>query len=296
MKSFRIIFAFILILLFNSLIQGNELSDYYFPDKLGSFWVYEDHDGNEFTRFATEEINIDDKTFRAFSYEPAIEDWQDYKYIMHPFLYQVSDEWISLYVGNDLENATKSIVSNKLEEVIATMRQQMVEKLPDGIKMEFDYSVQPNAQDYFYLMPISVDKNDDWIAMDLQLRIVLKLDIQGIPIEIPEELKSVSATTNLVETGSIVGTESIETKAGIFDDCLKIQYNITAKTNTSLPPEFKQLLPDQETGGSTTTIWIAPNVGIVKYMREEDNTDVVETMELINYEIKNENPETSNEK
>ena len=292
MKPFRMSFLFLLFLLFIPLIQSGEVSDYYYPDKLGSFWVYEDQNRNEFTRFAIEETNIDNDTFRAFSYEPAIEDWQDYKYIMHPFLYQVSDEWISLYVGNDIENATKSLVSNKLEDVIATMRQQMAERLPDGIIMEFDYSVLPNAQDNFYLMPISVDKNDDWLAMDLELKVVLKLDIQGIPIEIPEELKSVSATTTLEEIGSIVGTESIETKAGVFNDCLKIQYNVTAKTDTTLPPEFKQLLPDQETGGSTTTIWMAPNVGIVKYMSEEDNSDDVETIELINYEIKNENTQS----
>lgn len=295
MKSFRIFFALILILFFSPFIQSVELSDYYFPDELGSFWVYEDQDGNEFTRYAIEETHIDDETFRAFSYEPAIEDWDDYKYIMHPFLYQVSNDWISLYVGKDIENATKSLVTNKLQEVTATMREQMVEKLPDGIKMEFDYSVDPTAQDNFYLMPISVDYNDEWMAMDLELKVVLKLDIQGIPIEIPEELKSVSATTTLEETGSIVGTESIETNAGIFDDCLKIQYNITAETDTSLPPEFKQFLPDQETGGSTTTIWMAPNVGIVKYVRVENNTDVVETIQLVNYDVKR-NTHTNEEK
>ncbi len=295
MKSFRMIFTLILILLFSSIIHSNEVADYYFPDKLGSFWVYEDQDGNEFTRHAIEETNVDGVSFRAFLYEPAIEDWEDYKYKMHPFLYQVSNDWISLYVGNDIENCTKSLVTNKMQEVIATMRQQMAEKLPDGITMEFDFSVETIAQDYFYLIPISVDNNDEWIAMNLKLKVVLKLDIQGVPIEIPEELKSVSATTTLAETGSILGTESIETKAGIFDDCLKIQYNISAITDTTLPPEFKQFLPDQETGKSTTTIWFAPNAGIVKYSSEELDSGVVETIELINYKIKNENTEESKE-
>ncbi|MCG9127160.1 hypothetical protein JT359_06105 [Candidatus Poribacteria bacterium] len=291
MKSFQIIFTLILTFLLSSIIQGNEVADYYFPDELGSFWVYEDHNGNEFTRFAIEETNVDGNTFRTFSYEPQIEDWEEYKYIMHPYQYQVSDDWISLYVGEDIENGTKSIVTNKLQEVIATMREQMVEQLPDGITMEFDFSVTPTAWDYFYMMPIPVDSNDDWIAMKLELKVELKLDIQGIPVEIPEELKSVSATTNLEEAGSILGTESIETDAGRFDDCLKIQYKVTATTDTTLPPEFKQFLPDQETGGSTTTIWLAPRIGIVKYINAVDNSDEVETIELKNYEIKTDKSE-----
>ena len=288
LKSFRLFFTIIFILLFTSIIKSNELANYYFPDKLGSFWVYEDQDGNEFTRYAIEETNIDGVSFRTFRYEPEIVDWEDYKYIMHPFFYQVSNDWISLYVGNDIENGTKSLVTNKMHEVIATMRQQMVEKLPDGITMDFDFLVKPTAQDYFYLMPISEDNNDEWIAMNLDLKVVLKLNIQGIPIEIPEKLKSITATTTFAEIGSIIGTESIKTNAGIFDDCLKIQYSLTAKTDTTLPPEFKQFIRDQETAGTTTTIWFAPNIGIVKYTREKDAGDV-ETIELINYEIKNDN-------
>ncbi|RKU30088.1 hypothetical protein C6497_05070 [Candidatus Poribacteria bacterium] len=295
MKSFRLFFTIIFILLFTSIINSNEVAKYYFPDKLGSLWTYEDQDGNEFTRYAIEETTIDGVSFRAFSYDPEIDDWEDYKYIMHPFLYQVSDHWISLYVGNDIENGTKSIVTNKMQEVVATMRQEMAEKLPDGITMDFDFSVEPTAQDYFYLMPISEDNNDDWVAMNITLKVVLKLDLQGVPVEIPEELKSITATTTLEQTGSILDTESIETNAGIFDDCFKIQYRLTATTDTSLPQEFKQFLPDQETGGSTTTIWFAPNVGIVKYTSEEDSGDV-ETIELTNYEIKNDNAQENNEK
>lgn len=275
-----------LVFCFSSLLQSDESGNYYFPDKLGSYWVYEDQDGKEFTRLAIEETEVNGGTFRAFSYEPAIEDWEDYKYGIHPLLYQVSDDWIAFYVGNDIENRTKSLVSKKLEDVIATMRLQNANELPPGISIEFDYSVEPTAQDYFYLLPIPTDSNDEWIAMQIDLKIVLKIDIQGAPVEIHEELKTISATASLIQTGTIAGSESVDTDAGTFDDCIKIEFKTKSKTDTTIPPEFKQILQHQDTRESISTIWIAPNVGIVKYYQEIENSEDVETLQLIRYEIK----------
>lgn len=295
LKKFRSIFALLLILGLGVTVFANEWATFYFPDKLGSFWVYEDQDGNEITRHAVEEKEVDGETYRAFSYEPAIDDWEKYLYVVHPFLYQVSDEWVALYVGDDIESATKSILTKKMEEAIAVMRQQTEGQLPPGVTMDFDYSVEPKAQDYFYLFPTPVAYNEEWVAMELDIKVTMSLDIQGAPIEIPEELKNITATTNIVETGNVIGTETIETDAGTFEDCIKVEYRTKTTVNTELSDELKQLLPEIPTNESVSTLWLAPNVGIVKYTSKQEKSDKEHIVELKSYEIKADESENENE-
>jgi hypothetical protein len=277
-------------------LLANEWATYYFPDKLGSFWVYADQDGNELTRYAVEEKNIEGETFRAFDYKPEIDDWEQYLYPVHPFLYQVGEEWVALYVGDDIELAAKSILSKKLDETLATIRQKFSGQLPEGITMDFNYAIEPNAQDYFYLFPTPVKYNEEWVAMQLDVKVKMKLDIQGSPVDVPEELKSLSSTTNVVETGNVIGTEVVETQAGTFEDCLKIEYRTKTTINTTLPNEFKQLLPERQSAESVTTLWLAPNVGIVKFRSKQENSGDVKTLELKNYEIQSNESENTDSK
>ena len=263
---------------------------------LGSSWVYEDQDGNELTRYAVEEKDVEGETFRAFDYEPEIDDWEKYLYPVHPFLYQVGEEWLAFYVGDDIELAAKSILSKKLDETLALIRQQTAGQLPEGITMNFNYTIEPKAQDYFYLFPTPVKYNEEWVAMQLEVKVKMKMDIQGAPVEIPAELKSLSSTTNVVETGNVLGTETVETQAGTFDDCLKIEYRTKTTIDTTLPTEFKQLLPEQQSAESITTLWLAPNVGIVKFRSGLENSDDVKTLELKNYEIQPNESESGDSK
>ena len=296
MKYFRSIFVLLLIFGLSALLFANEWATYYFPDKLGSSWVYEDQDGNELTRYAVEEEDIDGKTFRAFEYEPEIDDWEKYMYAVHPFLYQVGDEWVAFYVGDNIENATKSILTKKLDETLAIMRQQTAGQLPPGVTIDFDYTIEPRAQDYFYLFPTSVAYNEEWVAMELDVKVEMTMDIQGAPVEIPAALKTVSSTTNVVETGNVIGKETVETEAGTFEECLKIEYRTKTTVDTELPPEYKQLLPEQQTNESVSTLWLAPNVGIVKFKSEQENSDEVKTLELKSYEIQSDESENGKNK
>lgn len=277
-------------------LLANEWATYYFPDKVGSSWVYEDHDGNELTRYAVEEKNVEGNTFRAFEYEPEIDDWEKYMYAMQPFLYQVGDEWIAFYVGDDIENATESILSKKLDETLAIIRQQTAGQLPPGVTIDFDYTIEPKAQDYFYLFPTPVAYNEEWVAMELDVKVGMTMDIQGAPVEIPAALKTVSSTTNVVETGNVVGKETVKTEAGTFEECLKIEYRTKTTVDTELPPEYKQLLPEQQTNESVSTLWLAPNVGIVKFESEQENSDEVKTLELKSYEIQSDGSENGESK
>ena len=82
----------LLILGINAALIADEQSNDYFPHASGSFWVYEDQDGNKLTRRAVAEKTIEDETYHAFSYEPLVEDWIDYEHYVHPNFYQIRND------------------------------------------------------------------------------------------------------------------------------------------------------------------------------------------------------------
>ena len=75
LKKFHVVLSLLLIFGFSATLVGKEKTDTYFPHAIGSYWVYEDQDGNELTRRVIESKNIDGETYHAFSYEPTFEDW-----------------------------------------------------------------------------------------------------------------------------------------------------------------------------------------------------------------------------
>ena len=64
----------------------------------------------------------------------------------------------------------------------------------------------------------------------------------------------------IMETGIVKGTETVVAAAGTFEDCLKVEYR-TETTAVFDPPPDEMDPP----GEIVTTVWFAPNVGIVKF-------------------------------
>ena len=291
LKKFRSIFSLLLIFGFSATLLGNEWANYYFPDKLGSYWVYEDQDGNELTRTAIEAEEIDGETYRAFNYDPELADWKDYEYYVRPGFYHVGEEWVSFFVGEDVENATEAVLTKQLDEGLVVLEQQMAGQLPPGVTVDFQHTIESKAQDYFYLFPTPAAFNEEWTAMQIEVTVTLNLDIQGAPIEVPEELKNLTSTVTVVETGNVTGTETVETAAGTFEACLKIEFQTETTTDVGVPEEVKQQLPEQQSDESFTTVWLAPNVGIVKFEHKHEHSDEVRNLELTKYEIKSDESE-----
>ena len=114
---------------------------------------------------------------------------------------------------------------------------------------------------------------------------------------------------SIFETGIVLGTETVETAAGTFEECLRVEYRTeTTAVITPQPP------PDDvdPPGETVTTLWFAPNVGIVKYHQQmdyiflemiPDEEDLpippgptLRTLELKRYEIKTATPENDGSK
>ncbi len=273
---------------FSVVLMGNEPAKNYFPGTLGSFWVYEDQDGNEFTRHAIEREEIVGKTFAAFSYEPELEDWIEYSPFISPSLYKVSDAGITLVVGDEVEKAVKARLSKEMESVreIFTIQQ------PDDA--DFNYEIKAEAHKHSYLLPTPIVLNEEWDVN--QIKASLALDLQG------NEQLTIDYTIN--ETGIIRGTETVETAAGSFEGCLKVEYRTETTAIITPIPSPDEVDPPGET---VTTVWFAPNVGIVKFNQKMNYTflDMIKddgglekppdpepkTFELKKYEIKTAEPE-----
>ena len=206
LKRFRVIFSLLLILGFSATLVGKEGADTYFPHTFGSYWVYEDQDGNELTRRAVETKTIEGETYHAFSYEPTFEDWADYDYHIHPHLYQVGEERITFWVG-DVEKAVKARLTKEVETF-----GKILEKNFDLL-----YDIEVEAQDAFYVLPTSVTFNEKWDTTQIKAKVTMTPD----PPQDPEET---ICEFTIVETGKVLGTENVETPAGTFEDCLKIEY------------------------------------------------------------------------
>ena len=283
LNKFRVAFSLLLIFGFSATLLGKERKDAYFAHVPGSYWVYEDQDGNELTRRAVEKKEIEGETYHAFSYEPTLEDWADYDYHIHPNFYQVGEERITFLMGDAAQKAIKAHLNKEMGALRTILRLMM-----EGFDLL--YEIEAETEDAFYVLPTSVTSNAAWEAMQINAKITMRSDPPQDPEEIIFEI-------TVAETGKVLGTEDVETPAGAFENCLKIEYQTETKVETS-PPDQTMNPP----GESVTTLWVAPNVGIVKFHQKREDTvlktlpppphplfkvsTTVKTLELKRYEVK----------
>ena len=300
LKRIRSVIVLILVLSFSTVSIGNEWANYYFPDTSGSYWTYQDQDGNELTRYAIEPETIDGETYRAFSYEPALENWADFEHYVQPYYYQVGDDWVAFFAGAEIENALKASTIREMDEALPFLREQMMAEIPEGapISVDFGYEVEAESQDYFYLLPTPATFNEEWTALELSATLTLTINIQGAPMEIPGGAPTITTHSSVVEIGEVTGTETVDTPAGTFEDCLIIEYHTNETTEMAFSvPGAQQQDPEEREASTITTLWLAPNVGIVKFRHEHPEADEAraeiglapegeKTLELTNYEIK----------
>ncbi|RKU06245.1 hypothetical protein C6501_19215 [Candidatus Poribacteria bacterium] len=270
----------------------------YFPSTLGSFWIYEDQDGNELTRHAIEGEEIAGKTYPAFSYEPELEDWAEYNPFIRPSLFNRSDAGIKLIVKDEVEKAVKARLKKEMDILVKGMKEQVPPEV--GIPPDFDLNVdiEVKGKEIFFLLPETVENNEEWDVNQIAANVKLTFEGEGIPAG-----EQAAMNFTIIETGIVLGTEVVETaSAGKFEDCLKVEYR-TETTAVFTPDDADGMDPPGET---VTTVWFAPNVGIVKLHQKSGHTFLdmfpddssyvfplkkEKTFELKKYEIKSEEPE-----
>ena len=255
LKRFRTFLMLLVVFGLSAVLMGDAAeTTQYFPETLGSYWVYEDPDGNELTRRVVEGKEIAGEMYHGFSYEPALTDSINYDYHIHPNFYRIGDEKVTFWVGDEVEKAVKARLTEEMKAFL-----EILEKM--GAPFTMLYKVETEAQDPFYVLPAAVTFNEKWEAT----RIKAKITMQPVP---PQDPPKAAIEFTIVETGTVVGTENVETPAGTFKDCLKIEY----RTETAMEVSSPELGFGSETPGeSFTTLWVAPNIGIVKFHQKAED-------------------------
>ena len=265
----------------------------YFPSTIDSYWVYADQDGNEIKRTVIEGEEIADEIYHAFSYQPEVEKVEDFEYHIHPYLFTIDAHGIKFLMSDKVAKSYQKRIKSELQVSIDEEARDIPTEA--DINPEFETDVQVDVQDYFLLLPNSVQENDEWESIRIKPTVNVRVDYLSNNQQVDPELAGQAVYSSMyftiIETGRVLGTETVETPSGSFDECIKIEY----RTKTVLPSI--QMMGAPSTGKSVTTLWFAPNVGIVKYRKQaelpmlrnlgnDDTSTKVKTLELKKYEIK----------
>lgn len=274
LKRTRDIFILLLVLIFSATLRGNETAKLYFPSTVGSYWIYTDQDGNEFTRHAIEGEEIDGVFYNAFSYDPELEDWVDFNRHTVPYLYNVNDDWISLLVGEEIENAVKARLTKEYETFSALVENlftNMISSEVEGdVTVDFLYDIEVDTDEHFNFLPADASIDDEWETTEITASVTMSFEFHGLPEELAAAappMPPITVTFAILETGIVLDTETVETAAGTFDNCLKIEYRTDTELTMDQP---ENTAPDNPPGETVTTLWLAPNIGIVKYHQEAE--------------------------
>ena len=289
LKRFRVLFSLLLIFGVSPALIAEKAVNDYFPRTSGSFWVYEDQDGNRLTRRAVEEKTIEGETYHAFDYEPAVEDWTDYEHYVHPNFYQIRKDGIVFFVGDEVEKAFEARLRKGMD---ADIKEQQGISTTSGASADFSYAIEVDAQKDFYLLPTPVVFDKEWTAMRISGSITLKLKIQSPDFQIPGGDRANAIPIALVEKGKVVDTETVKTPAGTFEDCMKIEYWMEDDREASKKAETAKPTSSDVSDIEKSTLWLAPNVGIVKFIRTSTTSKVEKSLELTQYEIRSTDSES----
>lgn len=265
-------------------VMGEEKAVNYFPSTIGSYWVYEDQNGNTVKRTVIEGEEIAGETYHAFSYEPEIEDWVEYSRFIHPELFKVSDKGIALSVKEEVEKAVHARLTKEMKILIEAFKNDV-----QNTEVEPTYAIKVEVEKDLMLLNTPIDPNEEWESLKINATMTFSF----------AQDHSVTIDFTIGESGIIRSIETIETAAGTFENCLKVQYRTETVAGFDEDVEPDEVDPPGET---FTTIWFAPNIGIVKYHQQMNYTflDLVpddeglplpnapepKTLELKEYEIK----------
>ena len=215
----------------------------YFPDAIGNRWVYQHSDGTQWEREVTREHILQGRIYRVFDYTPPIED-TEFDYLRVPS-YRVTPNRVLFFVGDEINRYFETELTADLQAIFAE----------DNTEIQVD-AISAHELVLFRIPPT---RTVTWDVLDLKIKgDIFFPDVgRGIPFEI----------LFLIE-GAIVGGGSVKTPAGHFKTTSKIEYNLEITT--------KVWEEKETTTQETDTIWLAPDVGVIKTENENGTTELIE--------------------
>ena len=249
-RGVRTTLIILFVILFTTTVVGDKKAVNYFPSTIGSYWVYEDKDGNALKRTVIEGEEIAGEKYNAFNYEPKLKDWNNFIKYICPELFKINDKEITLSVKEGIEKAVKAQLNKELDFLINAAAQDG----EIGFAPTFDISVEVEDNMSLLIKPTVANEEWDVTEITVNIEVTQNNEVQG------------TLDYTIIETGMILGTETVETTARTFENCLKVQYQ--TETTAIITPDDSDMDPPGET---VTTVWFAPNVGIVKIHEKKGN-------------------------
>ena len=227
--------------------EPTEVKPNYFPDGIGSRWVYLYSDGTQGTTEVSNEINIDGKNYRTLKETPT--DAETDFDLLKPISYRITENQILFAVGGEVDR----YVQNKLP---ASVQDELA-------GLDLRVTVEPIPPPELVFLQFPPNSRVQWNAFNMQIngRIILQnLALLQFPFEV-----------GIRVTGEVVSEGPLQTPAGSFEKTYQLEYQTTI-TQT--------LFSETETTAHRQTVWFAPHIGIVRTESEGSGT------ELIKYSLK----------
>ena len=299
----------------------------YFPMTVGSRWVYRNPDGSEWVREVTETEEVGSHRYHFFSYDSPVDDNQldpseAPMYAPPPYVTTL-DRLILKIELSDINDAVQQTISlsgrvppdkwvigvrcrtderpvcrmSKRENIVRDGK-DLQEINNDALMCLYRYDTSVVWSSELTALRIPLDPYRRWKAIDVRLSGTRYIppfwDWEGVG-------DTHTFEANVTISGTASQPESVVTPAGVFEDCLKIHYEMTrlslestefranwlifeqkklelfeAELRKELTALFRDGLPRMQLGA----VWLAPGVGPV---RIETPNGIAE---LIDYEVK----------
>jgi hypothetical protein len=223
--------------------EPTETKPNYFPDAVGSRWVYRNADGSEWTREITDGHSTQGEDYQTFTYTPPVSEVEiDF---LKPTSFRVA------------QNQIFFSVTEKMDRYIQTDFLTSVKDEFEGLEVNVTFEPIPLSELHFIQIPLT--SNSQWDALNVKVNGSItpqNLTLLQFPFVVHFNIK-----------GEVISQDTIETPVGRFENTFQLKYK----------PEIVQtVLSNEETTMRDQTIWFVPHVGIVKTEDEHGVTELIE--------------------
>ena len=214
----------------------------YFPDAIGSRWIYRNSEGYEWTQEIIDGSSVQEADYQGFTYtQLTSEDELDY---LKPDAFRVPQNRVLFVIGEEIDSYIQKELPTLVQDEFAGL--------------ELDIALEPTSHPEFVFCQFPLSPNVEWNAFNTKVNgslVLQNLVLLQIPVEAQVSIR-----------GKVVAESPLETPAGSFDSAFQIEYEI----------EFTHtLFAKVETVRQVQTVWFVPHVGIVKIESERGVTELI---------------------
>ncbi|MDE0322611.1 MAG: hypothetical protein OXN27_01700, partial [Candidatus Poribacteria bacterium] len=215
----------------------------YFPNAVGSQWVYRNTDGLQWTLEVSGETNIEGKDYRTFKTTPPIETVGFD--LLKPDAFRVEQNRVLFAIGEKIDRYVQTELPKAAQDELAGL--------------ELTAAVEPISHTELIFLQVPLTLNAQWDAFNIKVNGSIapqNLALLQIPFEVLMSIKA-----------EVVAESPLEMPARNFEKTYQIEYQIEITHS---------LFSEVETTQLNQTVWFVPHVGIVKVEDEHSVTELVD--------------------